>query len=146
MMKVLEDTFNWFNKNNNVAYSLIRIFCGAALLVRGIIFVSNPDKIIELAGTEELYWWYSYITIGHLIGGTMLLAGFFTRLSALIQIPILFGAVFFIHLKEGLLAHSQSLELSALVLLLLTIYLFFGSGVLSFDEYIEKRKLENGVN
>lgn len=139
-MKLFHDIIIWFDKNNNIAYSLIRIFCGAALLVRGIIFVSNPDTIIELAGTEKLYWWYSYITIAHLIGGTMLLVGFFTRLSALIQIPILFGAVFIIHLNEGLIAHGQSLELSALILLLLTTYFLFGSGTLSLDNYLLNRK------
>jgi putative oxidoreductase len=140
MMKIFHDTIIWFDKNNNMAYSLIRIFFGAALLVRGIIFVSDPNAIIELAGTEKLYWWYSYITIAHLIGGSMLLVGFFTRLSALIQIPILFGAVFVIHLSEGLLANSQSLELSALVLLLLTVYFLFGSGTLSLDNYILNKK------
>ena len=139
-MKLFHDTIIWLDKNSNIAYSLIRIFFGAALLVRGIVFVSNPNAIIELAGTEKLYWWYSYITIAHLIGGTMLLVGFFTRLSAFIQIPILFGAVFIIHLSEGLLANGQSLELSALVLLLLTVYFLFGSGTISLDNYMANRR------
>ena len=142
-MKLFHDTITWLDKNNNIAYSLIRIFLGAALLVRGIVFVSNPNAIIELAGTEKLYWWYSYITIAHLIGGVMLLIGIFTRLSALIQIPILFGAVFVIHLNDGLLSNGQSLELSALVLLLLTVYFLFGSGTLSLDNYILNRKSGN---
>jgi len=142
-MKLFHDTITWLDKNNNIAYSLIRIFLGAALLVRGIVFVSNPNAIIELAGTEKLYWWYSYITIAHLIGGIMLLIGIFTRLSALIQIPILFGAVFVIHLNDGLLSNGQSLELSALVLLLLTVYFLFGSGTLSLDNYILNRKSGN---
>jgi putative oxidoreductase len=139
-MKQFRDIIIWLDKNNNTAYSLIRIFFGAALFVRGLIFILNPNAIIELAGTEKLYWWYSYLTIAHLIGGAMLMVGFYTRLSALIQIPILAGAVFFVHLKEGLLAHGQSLELSALVLLLLIIYFLFGSGALSIDNYILNRK------
>jgi len=139
-MKLFRDIILWLDKNNNIAYSLIRIFFGTALLVRGLLFLSDPNALIELAGTEKLFWWYSYLTITHFIGGTMLMVGFYTRLSALIQIPILAGAVFFVHLKEGLLAHGQSLELSALVLLLLIIYFLFGSGALSLDNYIVNRK------
>lgn len=76
---------------------------------------------------------YSYIAIVHLAGGALLVVGLFTRLAALIQIPILFGAVFFVHLKQGLLESGQSLELSVMVLFVLIIFFLFGSGELSFD-------------
>lgn len=76
---------------------------------------------------------YSYIAIVHLIGGALLAVGFFTRLAALIQIPILFGAVFFVHLKQGFLQSGQSLELSIMVLFILVIFFLFGAGELSID-------------
>ena len=41
----------------------------------------------------------------------MLTVGFLTRLAAAAQIPILAGAVFFVHRKDGLFAMGQSLEL-----------------------------------
>jgi putative oxidoreductase len=139
-MKLFSNLLIWLDKNNTLAFALIRIFLGVALFVRGWIMISDPAAIIALAGEDKIYWWYSYITIMHLIGGFLLAIGFLTRFASLLQIPILFGAVFLIHLKQGLLSVGQSLELSVLVLMLLLLYFIFGSGVLSVDNYLKKKK------
>lgn len=125
--------FNWFEQHHNYAYSFLRIFVGGALFMRGLLFISDPHKLTQLAGSEQFFWMYSYIAIVHLVGGLLLVIGLFTRLAALIQIPILLGAVFFVHLSKGFLASGQSLELSVLVLFLLIVFFLFGSGDLSFD-------------
>lgn len=130
----------WLDKNSDLAYGLIRIFLGVALFVRGWILASDPAAITRLAEEDKIYWWYSYITVAHIIGGFSLAIGLITRLGSLLQIPVLFGAVFLVHLKQGLLSVGQSLELSALVLVLLLIYFVFGSGGLSVDRRISKRK------
>lgn len=139
-MKLFNEIVEWFNTNHDLAYSLIRIFLGIALFVRGLILLSDPAAISELAGENKLYWWYSYITIIHLIGGLLLTLGLLTRIAALLQIPILVGAVFFIHMWQGLITEGQSLELAALVLVLLIVYFLFGSSSLSLDNYFAKRK------
>lgn len=139
-MKLFNDIVGWFNNNNDLAYSFIRIFLGAALFVRGIILLSNPAAISELAGLNNLYWWFSYITIIHLVCGFLLTIGLLTRIAALLQIPILIGAVFFIHINQGLMSGGQSLELAVLVLLLLILYFIFGSGSLSLDNFFAGRK------
>ncbi len=139
-MKLFSDILHWFETHNGVAYSLIRIFLGFALFIRAWVLISDPTAIIELAGTNKLFWWYSYISIAHLIGGFLLMLGLVTRLAALLQIPILVGAVFFFHFRQGLVTTGQSLELSVLVLILLIIYFLFGSGVLAIDKYIAKKK------
>lgn len=125
--------FQWFEEHKNLSYAFLRIFIGTALFVRGFLFISEPAKLTALAGSEQYFWMYSYIAIVHLIGGALLAAGFYTRLAALIQIPILFGAVFFVHLKQGLLQSGQSLELSVMVLFILIIFFLFGAGELSID-------------
>ncbi|MCX8106411.1 MAG: DoxX family protein [Ignavibacterium album] len=125
--------FNWFEQHHNYAYSFLRIFVGGALFMRGLLFISDPHKLTQLAGSEQFFWMYSYIAIVHLVGGLLLVIGLFTRLAALIQIPILLGAVFFVHLSKGFLASGQSLELSVLVLFLLIVFFLFGSGDWSFD-------------
>ncbi len=144
-MKFINDIILWLNKNTNVAYSLIRIFLGVALFIRGIILASDPAVITTLAGEDKIYWWYSYITIAHLIGGLSLALGLLARLGSLLQIPVLFGAVFLVHLKQGLLSVGQSLELSVLVLVLLIIYFVFGSGATSADNSLKKKKLADSV-
>ncbi|MBW7886839.1 MAG: DoxX family protein [Bacteroidetes bacterium] len=139
-MKLIEKMIAWLNNNTNVAYALIRIFIGVALFVRGVILASEPEALTRLAGEDKMYWWYSYITVAHIIGGLLLAIGLVTRLASLLQVPILFGAVFLIHLKQGLLSVGQSLELSVLVLVLLLTYLIFGAGDLSFDSIIKKKR------
>lgn len=64
--------------------------------------------------------------IAHLCGGAFLAIGLLTRLSALLQIPVLAGAVFLIHWHEGLFSLGQSLEFSSLVLFLLILLFIDG--------------------
>jgi uncharacterized membrane protein YphA (DoxX/SURF4 family) len=63
----------------------------------------------------------------------MLALGVGTRVAALVQIPVLIGAVFFVHWGEGLLRGGQSLELAGLVLAMLVAYAICGAGPLSID-------------
>lgn len=139
-MNSYNSMLQWLEANIGLAYSFIRIFLGTALFIRGWIMFSDPATITALAAEEKTYWWFSYITIAHLAGGFLLAIGFLTRLASLIQIPILVGAVFLVHLKQGLLSVGQSLELSVLVLFLLLIYFVFGHGRLSVDSYRMSRK------
>jgi uncharacterized membrane protein YphA (DoxX/SURF4 family) len=131
--------FKYFEERKSLAYSLIRTFLGFALFIRGLLFVIDPKTLTNLAGSEQKFWLYSYVAVGHLIGGFLLGIGFFTRLASLIQIPILLGAIFIYHLKQGLLTSGQSLEISVLVLFLLTIFFLFGGGEMSIDN----RKLKS---
>ena len=67
------------------------------------------------------------------MGGAFLAVGLYTRIAALVQVPILAGAVFLVHWHDGLLSADQSLEFSALVLFLLVLVCAFGSGRWSLD-------------
>jgi len=133
------------DNQQNLAYALIRIFLGMALLIRGVTFMMNPEAITELARQNNLHMWYSYITMGHLIGGFLLVIGLMSRIAALLQIPILMGAIFIVHAHQGLTSMQQSLELAVLVLVLLTIFLFFGSGGISVDRYINRARHQKHV-
>lgn len=126
------------NQNQQLPYALIRIFLGVALLVRGVILFSDPESIIEVIGQDNLFIWYAYIAVAHMVGGVLIAIGFFTRIGALIQLPILFSAVFIIHAKSGLMMGGQSLELAAIVLFLLCVYFVFGSGTWSVNHYFKK--------
>ena len=123
------------DNDQNPAYMLIRIFLGIVLFVRGWILAANPDAIIALVGEQQLHIWFSYLTIGHLLGGLSIALGIFARLGSLLQIPILFTAVIMVHSQNGIMTGDQSLELASLVLFLLVIILIFGSGRWSLDRY-----------
>lgn len=123
--------------NQKYAYALIRMFLGTALFIRGVILVSNPDKIFVLDMEAKMHMFYSYVTIMHLLGGFLMAVGLFTRVGAILQLPILFSAVFLIHGVSGLMVGGQSLELAALVLFLLLVYTVFGSGVFAVNNFLK---------
>jgi putative oxidoreductase len=139
-MEKINNILKWLDDNQNLAYSLTRFFLGTALFVRGWIFFSDPGTVTEMAREESLYMWFSYVTLGHLIGGFLLMIGLLTRLAALIQIPILFGAVFIVSAGQNLASINQSLELAVMVLVLLIVYFLFGSGGFSLDQYLADKK------
>lgn len=141
-MSQLNKVIAWFEGNREIAYALIRIYLGVALFVRGWLFMSDPSALTKLAGAHDVYWWYSYIVGAHLVGGILLAIGFLTRLAAMLQIPILFGAVLFIHLEQGLMTVGQSLELATMTLFLLVIYFLFGAGPLSLDSKEGQKRLQ----
>jgi putative oxidoreductase len=140
-MRALNNPAPWFDANRDVAYVAIRVYVGVALFVRGWIFIADSEAAIRLVTDQGSDWLLPiaivhYVALAHLVGGLMIACGLFTRVAAAVQFPILIGATFFIHLSQGLVAPGQSLELSALVLFLLLVFLLFGSGPWSVDRYI----------
>ncbi|GIV60141.1 MAG: hypothetical protein KatS3mg043_1230 [Rhodothermaceae bacterium] len=134
----------WQWRHNTIATDLVRIFLGVALLVRGVLFLLDPVRLSVLVEEPGLGWFVHYVTWAHIFGGALLAAGLFTRIAALIQLPILVGAVALVHLREGLLSPTQSLELATLVLFLLCVLLVFGPGRFSLDYYFWGRNIEPG--
>ncbi|MCP4457204.1 MAG: DoxX family protein [Cytophagales bacterium] len=134
-MKKIDEILEWLADNQSKAYSLIRIFLGTALFTRGYILLGNPDAMLQLAGDDSFFIWFSYITIGHLIGGLFIALGLFTRIGALLQIPVLAGAVLVVH-DKSLIMGGQSLELASMVLFLLIIIFLFGSGTFALGRKI----------
>jgi len=125
----------------SIGYALVRIFLGLALAIRGWLIISNPESIMDLGVEREYFFYISIIGFVHLIGGLLLFFGFFSRIGALIQIPILFSAIFFVYDYTKLMMGGQSLELAVLVLFLLCIYFIYGPGTLSLRSYFANKKL-----
>ena len=123
----------WQWANVSLPTDIIRIFLGAVLLIRGVYLLIDPSSIAVFLDETNMPGMLPLITFGHVIGGLLMTLGLLTRLGALLQIPILTGAVFVVHLREGLVSADQSLELSALVLFLLLVIFAFGPGKRSLD-------------
>jgi putative oxidoreductase len=127
----------------SLGFDLLRIYLGVALFVRGALFVSNPARaqaLIEQSGDWFMPMLLAhFIGAAHLAGGLLLAIGLATRLAAAVQVPVLLGAVFLVHWRDGLLNPSQSLELAGLVLAMLVCYSLCGSGALSVDALLHRR-------
>jgi uncharacterized membrane protein YphA (DoxX/SURF4 family) len=130
----------------SVGLDLIRIYLGIGLMVRGALFISRPEVLLEFL--KRSHSWFvplaaaQYVVAAHLCGGILLALGLGTRLAAAVQIPPLIGAVLFVHIGEGLLTAGQSLEFAALVLAMLSAFTVFGAGRVSLDAWLPKRNAE----
>jgi uncharacterized membrane protein YphA (DoxX/SURF4 family) len=121
--------------------TVLRVFLGLILVAKGVVFLSNADELRSIilesrfrAGTAFLV---SYVTFAHLFGGVFIIIGLFTRVVALLQLPILIGALFFILPAQGMLFNGEFF-LSVLVLLLIIYTLMVGPGEMSMDDYLKK--------
>ena len=139
-MSTYRTVVDWIESHRDVGLDVVRIYLGIGLFVRGILFIAETQGVsalVDLSSFSVLSAAMAhYVTFAHLFGGLMLAAGLLTRLAALVQIPILVGAVFLVHLQEGLLSANQSLEFSALVLFLLVVVFVFGPGRWAADPYV----------
>jgi len=131
----------------SIGFDVLRIYLGCALFIRGALFIAHPDSIMRLVGNSG-DWFVPllvghYVGIAHLGGGILLTLGFATRIAALVQIPVLLGAVFLVHWGDGLLRAGQSLELAGLVLAMLIVFAVFGAGPLSLDHRVQTKERES---
>lgn len=143
-MAAYRDIVRWLDNHREIVLDCIRIYLGIGLFVRGVLFISAAEGVAALVDLSEFSFASAmvvhYVTFVHLLGGLMLAVGLLTRLVALLQVPILVGAVFLVHWQDGLLSANQSLEFSALVLFLLLVVLVFGAGRWSADYYVFVRE------
>jgi putative oxidoreductase len=130
-------TLRRLESNRHLVLDAIRVYVGAGLFFRGLALLVTDTGLQQLAGGATLSFAATaiavYVTAAHLVGGALLAVGLYTRLAALVQLPILVGAVTLIHWQDGLLSANQSLEFSALVLFLLGLVALFGGGRWSLD-------------
>lgn len=125
----------WFLARRSWCMSLLRIYLGVGLFIKAISFIKYRDDLVQtmldsnimFSGTGLAH----YVILTHLIGGLLMVIGLGTRVAALIQIPTLAGAVFFVHGSGGAFNFAEELRFSALVLFILLLFVWYGSGPLS---------------
>lgn len=121
----------WIDSHRNTLFDLIRIYLGIGLAVKGIFFLAHPE-LLQGGAPPALQAWIGLVPWLHMIGGAMLAAGVAPRLAALIQIPVVFAAVFFVNLPQmSGVRGREAVEFSALVLFLLVLIFMWGGGPLS---------------
>lgn len=118
-------------------FDLIRIYLGVGLAIRGVLFFLDPSWIGAMlegsGGIPPIA--PRLIAIGHMAGGVLLALGLFTRVAAAIQVLPVLGAVILLHSRQDLASANQSLEFSALVLVMLIFFACFGAGEWSLDRH-----------
>lgn len=89
---------------------------------------------------NQTHWLPILITWANLLTGTFLIIGLWTRMIALLQLPILIGAIIFINTRKGGFAPESELGLAILTLLLVIFFLIEGGGPLSLDAYFASNR------
>ena len=119
---------------------------GAFLVFKGLIFFNDAGYLRDLILAKEavnqppglitaiIY----YVTYVHILGGGLIFIGLYTRLWALLELPILFGAVFLVNITAPFV--YSELWLSILSLALACLFVIIGSGPLSLDRLLLKSK------
>ncbi|UEG49930.1 DoxX family protein [Ferruginibacter lapsinanis] len=121
----------------------LRVILGLCLFAKGVAFLSDSlqlQQLIEGSSLQNYPWLPQFITWANLLGGALIVMGLFTRISCLVQIPILIGAIVFIHFKRGMYAVDTDLNFTIVILLLLLVFLVEGGGRISLDNYFETNK------
>lgn|SRR6266850_349919 len=135
----------WVETHSDVVWDLVRMYLGIGLFLKAIFYLSHRDYLNQLMDETGTAWFAPvimahYVILAHLFGGLLLALGLLTRVAALIQIPVLFAAVFYIYLPKAMfLEPRQNLEFSALVLFLLLVAAAFGAGRWSLDHYLSRK-------
>jgi uncharacterized membrane protein YphA (DoxX/SURF4 family) len=142
-MPGLTAAFKKVEANRDLCFDLLRIYLGTGLFVKGILFLTDMTALSDLLMQSGRFQPFTfllshYIPVAHIGGGFMMAIGLWTRTAILVNIPVLFGAVFFVYFEKGLFTQNQGLEFTALVFFLLIVLLIWGPGRWSVDSYLEK--------
>jgi len=136
----------WGDRHHPKILDIIRMVLGAFLFSKGVIFFNNAGYlrylIIDSRSISSSPTMISailyYVTYMHILGGGLIFLGLYTRLWALLQLPIVFAAVFFVNITANYV--NSELWLSILTLALLTLFLVIGSGPFSLDQLLSRSK------
>ena len=117
--------------------TILRIALGIIYIGHGYLalFVYGPrgtaafQRSLGLPLPEIGAW---YVILAHGVGGALLLLGLWTRWAALVNLPIMAGAFFLVHLREGFfMGPKGGYEFVLLVLAATLAQVFLGSGALA---------------
>jgi putative oxidoreductase len=92
--------------------TLLRLILGVVYIMHAYlaVVVFRPAGMIDYQAKNgvpfaEIGTWY--LIAAHGLGGVFLVLGLFTRWAALANVPVMVGALLFVHLKNGFWAHSR---------------------------------------
>ena len=146
-MKDLEHANHWIKVHGDLFLDLIRIYLGIGLFWKGIFFATHTDELMSVMEKSGTLWFATgsiahMVLLAHLAGGFFLALGLITRAAALVQIPVLAVAVFYIHLPRAFSAidSRQNFEFTALILFMLILISIYGGGRLSVDFFLARKE------
>lgn len=142
-MGTLQQIQQWSLTHHPRWLIVLRVALGICLFFKGIFFLVNTATLEELVKgslvANRTDWLVIFITWSHLLGGFLMIIGLLTRWAALLNIPILMGAIIFINTQRDAFGAFE-LPFAFIVLLLLIFFLIEGGGPISLDNFFKKHE------
>lgn len=98
-----------YESNTNIGATLIRLSLGTILLAHGLLklYVFTLPGTVAFFGSLGLPPIAAYLTVfAEVVGGVAILAGLYTRLAALLSLPVLVGSLW-AHAGNGWLFSAE---------------------------------------
>ena len=146
-MSILHQMDEWSSRHHPKWLVVLRVALGVCLFIKGFEFIQNSVELTSFFSATSYFqkatWMNTVIPWVHLLGGSMIVVGLFTRFWTLVQIPILLGAIFFVHAKTGAFAGESGTMFPLIILVLLVFFFIEGGGPISLDSYFKNYKMIN---
>ena len=101
--------------------TVLRVVLGVIYVMHAYLaaFVIGPSGMVSYQTKHgipfpEIATWY--LIVAHGLGGLCLILGLLVRVAALLNVPVMAGAIFFVHLKQGFFATNGGYEYPLVVL------------------------------
>ena len=137
-MNYVQRIEHWGEAHHPGWLDFVRMALGLVLVVKGVEFASNMDKLMNLMsglpfGNFMMALLSHYVLAAYMLGGVLLATGLLTRFACTINLPVLIAAIA-LNLFQGF----SEIGLAVLSLVLIIYFMIIGSGRWSLDWYVNK--------
>ena len=132
------------NKRTRIGIILFffRVVLGLMLFTKGLIFLRNDGILRQVFSDTAFIHNFSLLKFLipsiHLLGGFLILIGLYTRLMALLQLPLVIGAIIVLLNARYYPFFYAEILFALAILILLFIFLKFGDGFYSWRNLLQK--------
>jgi Predicted membrane protein len=144
-MNLIQRIEHWGDAHHPRWLDILRIALGIVIFMKGVMFLADTAALRRLIEEThiQIYTWGAvhYVAFAHLVGGILIAIGLLTRVAIAFQLPILFGAVFFVNITRGFTFLNSELWFSIVILVLLLYFFVIGSGPYSVDQQMRERRV-----
>ena len=136
---------SWADRHHPKWIDILRVVLGIIFIIKGVALIEHREQVVMMMEKSNIdLFTFSlssqYVIAFDLAGGLFIAIGLLTRIIVLFQLPIVILSIVFINYHQNLFALNSELGYLVLILALVIFFLFYGSGPISVDNYLSKRK------